>query len=315
MSTPTRQTLLDAIHHLHDTEGAVNCTLVKNSDITPSRYQYKKKFETVSDAIKEAGYRVSSNMNQYQYDKEELLDYIRKFNGEDYVPTVPDFKNTDRDIPCKNTYLDRFGSWTEAIKQAGYDETRGEQREYDKKFLIEHLQKHAKTTSAGDKMAPNRKFIREVDGPSSWTYENHFGSYGEAVEEANLKQNHISQLEQIASKILDDLDIEYTEQKEEGKFRVDFYLDNYDIAIECDGIYWHAHPDKDKNDKPQIKKKKLDQEKNEYFRSIDTGLVRFWGKTMIKSNQDKFKSALIDILAGDMSYTDGEHVFGPEPNY
>lgn len=313
MSTPTRQTLLDAIHQLHNNEGAVNCALVRDADITPSRYQYRQKFATISEAIKEAGYRVSSEMNCFYYDDEELLDYIRNFNGDDYVPAIADFKNADKDVPCKNTYLDRFGSWEEAVKQAGYDKTRKEQREYTKTRLIEHLKEHAYEKN-GDKIAPTRKLIREVDGPSSSVYENQFGSYSAAIEEANLHRNHISRLEQIVSNILDELDIEYTEQKEIGKFCVDFYLVNYDIAIECDGIYWHAHPDMDENHEPQIEKKELDQQKNKHFRSINTRLVRFWGET-INNNQDKFKSALIDILADNMSYTDGEHVFGPEPNY
>lgn len=40
--------------------------------------------------------------------------------------------------------------------------------------------------------------------------------------------------------LLDELDLSYVEQKRMGMFLCDFVLKKHQLAIECDGIYWHS---------------------------------------------------------------------------
>lgn len=74
----------------------------------------------------------------------------------------------------------------------------------------------------------------------------------------------------IEIKMAEELDkrgIEYEEQFILGnKFALDFYLPEYNVAIECDGDYWHNIPEV----------KKRDKSKNAYVKKCGINLFRFW---------------------------------------
>lgn len=61
--------------------------------------------------------------------------------------------------------------------------------------------------------------------------------------------------------------IKYADQYNLGdKFRLDFFLPEFNIVIECDGDYWHNLPEVVIRDK----------RKNSYIKACDFSLYRFW---------------------------------------
>lgn len=59
-----------------------------------------------------------------------------------------------------------------------------------------------------------------------------------------ISSNHKkpSSIETKCENMLDLLGIKYTKQYRHGRYVFDFYLTDYDLFIECNGYYWHAHP-------------------------------------------------------------------------
>jgi very-short-patch-repair endonuclease len=102
--------------------------------------------------------------------------------------------------------------------------------------------------------------------------------------------------------ILNDLNIKFIHQyplkTKHNHFLVDFFIPLYNIVIEVDGKYWHAHPSKFKADDivhHNITAKdiwKIDSVKNEKIRQSDYKLLRFWENEF---DLNKVKSAIDDI--------------------
>jgi len=73
---------------------------------------------------------------------------------------------------------------------------------------------------------------------------------------------------------LEDMNLEYVEQKSVGPWTVDFYLPDYHLAVEADGDYWH--------DKPGVKAK--DKRKNQWFSDKLDNIFRLSGTEIKKGN-------------------------------
>ena len=66
------------------------------------------------------------------------------------------------------------------------------------------------------------------------------------------KQERTS-IEIITKEKLDELNVEYIEQKRIGVYQLDFFLPSYNLDLECDGDYWHSKPEVVKRDKVRDK--------------------------------------------------------------
>lgn len=66
----------------------------------------------------------------------------------------------------------------------------------------------------------------------------HFGSKSKA----SATKGQETSIEQKCKQLLDSLSLEYSEQKQIRYINVDFYLPKYNLAIECNGEYWHCDP-------------------------------------------------------------------------
>jgi len=107
---------------------------------------------------------------------------------------------------------------------------------------------------------------------------------------ALARRGIIQERTSIEIKMADELSergIEYIEQYNLGdKFRLDFFLPEYNIVIECDGDYWHNLPDV----------KKRDKSKNAYIKACGYSLYRFWESEI---NEDV--SACVDIVLAEIN--------------
>jgi very-short-patch-repair endonuclease len=81
--------------------------------------------------------------------------------------------------------------------------------------------------------------------------------------------------------------IEYTEQYVLGdKFRLDFFLPEYNIVIECDGNYWHTLPATIARDK----------RKNAYVKACGFSMYRFW-----ESEINRDVESCVDVVMAEIN--------------
>ncbi len=113
----------------------------------------------------------------------------------------------------------------------------------------------------------------------------------------NPERNPQTSIETIMKDILDKLNIEYIQHDRKliGPKELDFYLNNYKIAIECNGTYWHS-----------LQKKDKDYHINKFNICRDKGiqLISFW-EYDIKHNES-FITNILKIYSNNIehNYTD-----------
>ncbi|RKS75783.1 hypothetical protein BDK61_4299 [Haloarcula quadrata] len=120
-----------------------------------------------------------------QYSDDELLDEIRKLASElGHPPSLAEFREQGRH--SASTYYSRFGSWNEAIEQAGYDPNESDSK-VSEADLLEELQRLAddlnKKPTALD-MNKHGRYWRS-------TYKNEFGSWNNALEAAGFESENV----------------------------------------------------------------------------------------------------------------------------
>lgn len=113
-------------------------------------------------------------------------------------------------------------------------------------------------------------------------------------------QNHTSKLEKEFSKILNSLNIKYTQwfYAKEIKAFYDFYIPIKNIIIEVDGDFWHCNPNTKfalPEYKTQKKNIKRDEQKNQWAKDNGFKLLRFW-ENDIKNNPQQ----IIEILKKEL---------------
>lgn len=105
-------------------------------------------------------------------------------------------------------------------------------------------------------------------------------------------------IEKIMANLLTEMKISFEFQKVFGYWCYDFYLPKYQLFIECDGDYWHAHPNKygkedlNKTQKNNIKRGK---QKETYAKNKGYSLIRFW-ECDLSNNLNKIKNELCNKL-------------------
>ena len=121
--------------------------------------------------------------------------------------------------------------------------------------------------------------------------------YGVLCPICNPERNPQTSIETIMKDILDKLNIEYIQHDRKliGPKELDFYLNNYKIAIERNGTYWHSLQKKDKN--YHINKFNICRDKG-------IQLISFW-EYDIKHNES-FITNILKIYSNNIehNYTD-----------
>lgn len=116
--------------------------------------------------------------NSPQYTDEELLNDLREFATQ-LDTTSPSSKKMNADGPHNSkTYKDRFGSWNEALREAGLTPREPLQTRHNKTELLEALVELAEDLGR----IPTQKEVREHTDYSHNTYYNHWGSIKQALE-------------------------------------------------------------------------------------------------------------------------------------
>lgn len=84
---------------------------------------------------------------------------------------------------------------------------------------------------------------------------------------------------------LDELNIEYIEQKRVGVYQLDFFLPNYNLDLECDGDYWHSKPEVIERDKAR----------DEFMKNKGYNVARMTGTEIRENVENKLNKILSHI--------------------
>jgi len=177
--------------------------------------------------------------------------------------------------------------------------------EYD--HIKEAIKKNRKDSELGEKISKGAKGIPKPKPEGFGVGRKHSKKTKEKMSESAMdrilktQQKHTSKLELEFTKILDNLDIKYTQwfYAKEIKAFYDFYIPTKNIIIEVDGDFYHCNPDIYTNGsvcKTQEKNLKRDQQKNQWAQDNGFKLLRFW-ETDININPQQ----IIEMLKQELT--------------
>ena len=134
---------------------------------------YKNHFGSWTAAIEEAG--LEPDKAGTKISRRQLVAELNRL-GEtlDKRPTLQEMEDNGEYDP--STYIHEFGSWTDAVNEAGFEEPIGLTEE----CLVEDLQELAETL---DKQ-PSQRDMNQYGEHSHTTYVRYFGSWSDAIEAA-----------------------------------------------------------------------------------------------------------------------------------
>jgi len=146
----------------------------------PSLEAYKRVFGSWSNALKAAGF---TPLDQSKYTKERLIGILKQIYAKTGKAPTSKMLPSLNNCPGIQVFKSRFGSWSNALKQAGIPISR---TRYTKEELIGFLKKrHAET-----KQVPSKNEINSLKGyPDSSTFRTQFGSWNNAIIAAGFEPN------------------------------------------------------------------------------------------------------------------------------
>jgi hypothetical protein len=172
-----REDLVDAMHGLVDDIGHLPTHTQMDQQGEYSANTYAREFGSWNEALKYAFGEVNRQRN---IDKSDLLDELLRLESNvSRVPTAVDMANHGKF--GTSTVVGEFGSWNEALSEAGFE--LNQYRETPRSALISELQR-----LAGELGRTPKAKDMERDGSFGWaTYKTQFGSWNDALREANLE--------------------------------------------------------------------------------------------------------------------------------
>ena len=115
--------------------------------------------------------------------RDELIDELHRLAGKlGHTPRVKDIKQKGR--YSYTPYRNNFGSWNEALRDAGFEPNKTS-REISRKDLIEELLRLAEKLGE----SPRKREMDDIGEYSYTAYRNEFGTWNEALLEAGLEPN------------------------------------------------------------------------------------------------------------------------------
>lgn len=189
--------LLDELRRLADEIGRTPIQQDMNERGEYSPETYRIRFGTWTKALEMIGH-TPTNVGRH-ITSEQLLKEIRRVGEE--LNKVPSRRDLDqRGRYSASTYERRYGSWSEAVEQAGY-----EPRASDGKIPTEELIEELQRLDAELGKTPRQQDMDEYGEYSSDTYANRFGSWNAAIEAAGLEPNSRGTDRIPEEKLLDEL--------------------------------------------------------------------------------------------------------------
>jgi very-short-patch-repair endonuclease len=99
------------------------------------------------------------------------------------------------------------------------------------------------------------------------------------LNKAMIQNRTPTSIEVKVGEYLKSLNLNFKQNKRLHGFLIDFYIYDFNVAVECDGDYWHGNPLKYWNktlNEMQLKNKDRDRRKNEMLNEHSIKFLRFW---------------------------------------
>ena len=215
----TEEELIKEIHRL--AEGNQPPSLADlNQRGKYSESPYYSRFGSWNEALTKAGYEPNRRIEftpANKISRDDLIDEIHRLADGDTPPSVSEMDEFGE--YGKTTYRERFDSWSEAVKEAGYT-PRG-------KYSEEELLNEIRRLADGRDPPSASTDLKERGNICQQTFVNHFGSWNEAVRAAGYEPNTPYSCDELIEEInrLADGDTPPTtaQMKNEGKYSTGTY--------------------------------------------------------------------------------------------
>ena len=124
------------------------------------------------------------------------------------------------------------------------------------------------------------------------------------ISEGRMPKSNTS-IEKIIANLLTELKVSFEYQKVFAFWCYDFYLPKYKLFIECDGDYWHAHPEIYGSGKIELNATQKNnlwrgKAKETYVKNRGYNLLRFWERDIL-NNLSNIKNKLEKLFTLDYS--------------
>ncbi len=240
----TNDELIDEMQRLDGDLGHTPSSSEMEDEGEYSSGVYQNRFGSWSDAV-EAAELDSDSVGRQQYTDAKLLEEL-EFVAEELgqTPRATDMDKYGDIAPA--TFVNRFGSWDEALEKAGYDpDENAAGKQYTNQELVSELQKLAKSIGR----SPTTVEMNESGKYSSSVYLDRFDSWENALVEADLDPENtksskkysdeelIAELHRLRDK-LGDIPTT-TDMEAHGKYSYATYVsrfDSWEKALKTSGV-------------------------------------------------------------------------------
>lgn len=167
-----------------ENKGEISYKKYEVQGYSPSAMTISTYFGSWTKALQAAGLKTNEKFAK-SYSKEEIINalqhYVDENNG---FLTLTLYKNK-KYKPSESTIRKKFGSWNQALQEAGILTNREVRKWYTEKEVIRILQ----NVSENDKAITVEEYKKQRIQPHYDTIVSLFGSWNEAIKKAGLKEN------------------------------------------------------------------------------------------------------------------------------
>lgn len=170
--------LLAALEHLADELGRppTSRDVREHGEYTVG--MYRSAFGSWSNALEAAGF--DAHRSGTKYEKDELLEKLRRLAAElDHPPTIEELREDGK--YSLSPYQDRFGSWTNALAEAGLEDDK--EPPTSDEAALDELRRLAGELGR----TPTKRELREHGRYSESVYRDRFGSWSSGLETAGME--------------------------------------------------------------------------------------------------------------------------------
>ncbi|MDP4000536.1 MAG: sigma-70 family RNA polymerase sigma factor [bacterium] len=157
----------------------------------PSYAVYKNRFGTYSVALERAGFHPRS-LKVTVKNRDLLINQLQQLKNElGHVPTITEIQEASTKGKMAGVYSFRklFGTYADAVEQAGYYPPRKSYQESDKPTVLEYLRRFRGVIGKTPTIEEVTAAYRRGEGPPVTALQKLFGTYNNALTEAGLPLN------------------------------------------------------------------------------------------------------------------------------
>lgn len=181
---PTRKEMISQLLHLSDGETPPTRDEFISHPRTVSRVTIRDRFGDYTNFVTTAGLEPRENHRQPDYSKEDIIQQISRLADGTDAPSQTVFGDNP-ETASVTTVRRYFGSYNQAVREAGYEPNPPEQKGLADEDVLEQIKNESE-----DGVAPTSKEFRsKSDTVSIDTVIDRFGSWNAAVEAAGVERN------------------------------------------------------------------------------------------------------------------------------